>query len=285
MSDSIYKVTLYMSPEQWNEMSQLNVETGKPSWKGLYHEIDKQDEYRKFLESFKIKPIEEEREETLKTVCPEISKIKKFDPQTTIWSHALIIGKRATGKTFLVHDLLKTKNIHNGLIINQNMCDYDTEFFQNAEKHEEFQIPILDKFLENQRKELKHRVREDTNKYIVLDDCIYTQMTQYLKNPSFRDLIMNTRHYNLTLIHTQSFAIFTPPEYRTNLDCVFIFRDENISNRKRLYELYGGIFTTFDIFSQYMSQLTIDSYDCMVIYNNIKTNNIYDSVFWYRASY
>ena len=78
------------------------------------------------------------------------------------------------------------------------------------------------------------------------------------------------------------YALDIPPKSRTKVDFVFILRDNCISNRKRLYEHYAGMFRTFDMFCQVMDQCTED-YECLVINNNAKSNKLTDQVFWYKA--
>ena len=78
------------------------------------------------------------------------------------------------------------------------------------------------------------------------------------------------------------YALGVPPNLRTNIDFVFILRENYVSNRKRLYEHYAGMFPTFEIFCQVMDQCTED-YNCLVINNNAKSNKLEDQVFWYKA--
>ena len=79
------------------------------------------------------------------------------------------------------------------------------------------------------------------------------------------------------------FALGIPPNLRTNIDYVFILRENIISNRKRIYDHYAGMFSTFDEFCQVMDACT-ENYECLVINNNAKSNKITDQVFWYKAS-
>ena len=55
-----------------------------------------------------------------------------------------------------------------------------------------------------------------------------------------------------------------------------------MSNRKRLYEHYAGMFPNFEMFCQVMDQCT-ENYECLVINNNSKSNKLSDQVFWYKA--
>ena len=61
-----------------------------------------------------------------------------------------------------------------------------------------------------------------------------------------------------------------------------ILRENIVSNRRRIYEHYAGMFPTFEIFQSIMDQCT-ENYECLVIHNNAKSNKIEDQVFWYKA--
>ena len=93
---------------------------------------------------------------------------------------------------------------------------------------------------------------------------------------------MNGRHYKLLFLLTMQYALGVPPNLRTNIDYVFILRENYVSNRKRLYEHYAGMFPTFEMFCQVMDQCT-ENYECLVINNNAKSNKLTDQVFWYKA--
>ena len=94
---------------------------------------------------------------------------------------------------------------------------------------------------------------------------------------------MNGRHFKILFILTMQYALGIPPNLRTNIDYVFILRENYQSNRKRLYEHYAGMFPTFEMFCQVMDQCT-ENYECLVINNNAKSNKLVDQVFWYKAN-
>jgi len=93
---------------------------------------------------------------------------------------------------------------------------------------------------------------------------------------------MNGRHYKILFMITMQYALGIPPNLRTNIDYVFILRENYVSNRKRLYEHYAGMFPNFEMFCQVMDQCT-ENYECLVINNNAKSNKLSDQVFWYKA--
>ena len=120
----------------------------------------------------------------------------------------------------------------------------------------------------------------DPRAVIILDDCLYDQ--SWTKDTNVRSLFMNGRHYKSMFIITMQYALGIPPNLRTNIDYVFILRENYVSNRKRLYEHYAGMFPTFDAFCQVMDQCT-ENFECLVINNNAKSNKLEDQVFWYKA--
>ena len=128
---------------------------------------------------------------------------------------------------------------------------------------------------------MKTNPNMDPRAFLILDDCLYD--SSWTKDVNMRYVFMNGRHYKLLFILTMQFALGIPPSFRTNIDYIFILRENYVSNRKRLYEHYAGMFPTFEMFSQVMDQCT-ENYECLVINNNSKSNRLQDQVFWYKAS-
>ena len=93
---------------------------------------------------------------------------------------------------------------------------------------------------------------------------------------------MNGRHFNLMFLITLQFSISIPPSFRSQIDYIFIAKETFISNRKRLYEHYAGMFPSFEIFCQVMNQCT-ENYECLVIDNTSKSSQLNDIVYWYKA--
>jgi hypothetical protein len=104
----------------------------------------------------------------------------------------------------------------------------------------------------------------------------------WLKDPNILELFFNGRHHHLSFILTMQYSVGIPPEMRSNFDYIFLLAEDTISNRKRLYEHYAGMFPTFDIFQQVFTDIT-ENYGIMVINNRVHSKNLTDKVFWYRA--
>ena len=155
--------------------------------------------------------------------------------------------------------------------------------------HNEYNTAIIENILKRQRTVLKQIKKEmetykkstiDPRAFVILDDCLYD--ATWTRDKMMRLLFMNGRHWKVMLIITMQYPLGIPPTLRTNIDYVFILRENYIANRKRIYENYAGMFPTFESFCQVMDQCT-ENYECLVINNNSKSNKLQDQVFWYKA--
>lgn len=205
----------------------------------------------------------------------------------------VIIGRRNTGKSFLIRDLLYYKRkIPVGTVVsateglNQFFCKMIPSMFIYDEFSEEAVARILERQLKLKKKIQKEEAqtnkksRIDPRTFLILDDCLFDD--KWTRTKTIREIFMNGRHYHLLFIVTMQHSMGIPPVLRTNVDYTFIFRDQYISNRKRLYEHYAGMFPTFDAFCLVMDQCT-ENYECLVINNNCASNKLEDQVFWYKA--
>ena len=213
--------------------------------------------------------------------------LKKFDMnQITHDKTVVLIGKRDTGKSFLCKDILyHHQNVPAGSVISGT--EAANEFYSNMVPpifiHEEYQPIIIENLLKRQKQllnEKKDGKQIDPRAFLILDDCLYDN--SWVKDTNVRSLFMNGRHYHILFILTMQYALGIPPNLRTNIDYVFILRENYVSNIKRLYEHYAGMFPTFEMFCQVMDQCT-ENYECVVINNNAKSNQLVDQVFWYKA--
>ena len=219
--------------------------------------------------------------------------LKKFDMSTMKSDKVVVfIGKRETGKSFLVKDLLYyQRDIPIGTVISatESANCYYGKIIPGLFIHDEYSPEIIKNVLKRQKlvikkmKEdfaIKKKSNIDPRAFLILDDCMYDN--SWTKDKNVRSLFMNGRHYKILFLITMQYSLGIPPNLRTNVDYVFILRENIIGNRKRLYEQYAGMFSSFEVFCQVMDQCT-ENYECIVIHNNAKSNKIEDQVFWYKA--
>ena len=225
--------------------------------------------------------------------------LKKFDmknisfkPNENKGPVVVLIGKRDTGKSFLVRDLLYyQQDIPIGTVISgtEEGNGFYAKMVPKLFVHHEYNSAIIENILKRQRTVLKQIKKEmetykrsniDPRAFVILDDCLYDNT--WSRDKLIRLLFMNGRHWKVMLVITMQYPLGIPPTLRTNIDYVFILRENYIANRKRIYENYAGMFPTFESFCQVMDQCT-ENYECLVINNNSKSNKLHDQVFWYKA--
>jgi len=225
--------------------------------------------------------------------------LKKFDMKSIQFKATenkgpvvVLIGKRDTGKSFLVRDLLYyQQEIPIGTVISgtEEGNGFYGKMVPRLFIHNEYNSAIIENILKRQRTVLNQVKKEiemykrssiDPRAFVILDDCLYDNT--WSRDKLMRLLFMNGRHWKVMLVITMQYPLGIPPTLRTNIDYVFILRENYIANRKRIYDNYAGMFPTFESFCQVMDQCT-ENYECLVINNNSKSNKLQDQVFWYKA--
>jgi hypothetical protein len=202
----------------------------------------------------------------------------------------VIIGKKDTGKSFLVRDLLfHTQDCYPiGTVISGT--EVANEFFQHMVPskliHDKYSPDIVKNVIKRQLSLKQARNKAgggssiDPRAFLILDDCLYDG--SWIKEESTRYVFMNGRHVDLSTMITMQYPLGITPNLRTNVDFIFILRETILGNRRRIYENYAGMFPTFDMFCQFMDQCT-ENHECLVICNGVQSNRLEDQVFWYKA--
>ncbi len=214
-------------------------------------------------------------------------KLKKFDI-SNIKDDSVIamLAKRNSGKSVLCKDLLyHHRNIPAGLIISptEKANSFYGDFVPDIFIHDEYDSIIISKLLQRQEiliHKQKINSKIDPRAFLILDDCLYDN--KWIKDSNMRSIFMNGRHYKLMFILTMQFALGIPPNLRSNIDYIFILRENILSNRKRLFDHYAGMFPTFEMFCKVLDNCT-QNYECLVIHNGAKSNKLEDQIFWYKA--
>jgi hypothetical protein len=144
--------------------------------------------------------------------------------------------------------------------------------------YNDFDKGVIDGVIDRQRRLSK--IDKAKNVFLVLDDCLYDK--KLLREKCMRALFMNGRHWKVYMLLTAQYMMDVPPDIRSQIDYVFVLRENILQNRKRLYDTFFGVFPSFDIFCQVMDKCT-ENYECIVLDNTSRSNKIEDMVFWYKA--
>jgi hypothetical protein len=214
--------------------------------------------------------------------------IKKFNVQTIVERCEIdsrkspmivLIGKKDTGKSFLVRDILaNTRNCFPvGTVISGT--EVANPFFQDMVPskliHDKYKPEIVMNAIKRQLAVKQSRNHDkkahggssnsDPRAFLILDDCLYDK--SWINEESTRYIFMNGRHIDMVTLITMQYPLGITPNLRT----------------KRIYDNYAGMFPTFEMFCQFMDQCT-ENYECLVIANGVQSNKLDDQVFWYKAS-
>ena len=215
-----------------------------------------------------------------------------FDPKENKGPVIVMIGRRDTGKSMLVRDLLYFhQDIPVGAVMSGTEAGngFYAELVPKLFIHHEYNSVIVENILRRQQVVLKQMKKEVTNynkttidprTFVILDDCLYDD--KWTRDKLMRILFMNGRHWKIMLIITMQYPLGIPPNLRTNVDYVFILRENVGSNRKRIFDNYASMFPTFEAFCSVLDSCT-ENYECLVIVNNSQSNILKDQIFWYKA--
>jgi len=219
--------------------------------------------------------------------------LKKFAmkqiPQDAV---CVFIGRRRTGKSTLVRDLLfHHQEMPLGTVISGT--EESNQFYKKLIPpifiHGDYSPVIIANFCKRQKMimaklqadmEQSGSTKVDPRSFLIMDDCLYDD--SWLHDRNIRYLFLNGRWLKVFFLITMQYPLGIQPALRTNVDFVFILREPYMTNRKRIFDNYGSAFPSFEFFCQTMDQCT-QNYECLVIDNTAQSNKLEDCIFWYRA--
>jgi len=227
--------------------------------------------------------------------------LKKFNPKCIPdGAVCTFIGKRKSGKSFTIRDILYHKrSIPIGQIVSgsEKVNPFFSDFFPSSFIADEYSDALLNKIFKRQEqiKEKSHQIKAqnkertkrglplqrdvDSRFLIVFDDCLHD--SKWARSKPVKHIFMNGRHFGIFFILAMQYVVGVPPNLRGNIDYVFIFRDSSIQNRKKIFENFGGVVGDFQLFSKLMDSL--DKYECLVLCNDADKVGFHEQVMYYKA--
>lgn len=224
--------------------------------------------------------------------------VRKFDPAKQLHpdSVVLLLGRRGSGKTILLKDLMETMKddlfAGLGMTPTQDSVEMFEEFLPRPLVFDDFDDSALERVLEAKRRLSRRNARrrkkqnahgiKDAKKYIalILDDCMAEKKN--LNKNVVRDVFMNGRHEDLFFVNLQQYVTDMSPALRTQVDFVFTFREPSLDNRMKLWRFFFGMFKDYNDFSDLMDGCT-ENHEVLVLANRVQSNDWRDCIFWYKA--
>ena len=116
---------------------------------------------------------------------------------------------------------------------------------------------------------------------LILDDCMYDKTI--CRQPFFRNLFYNGRHYFLSVFIICQYIIDVSPDLRAQIDYVIACREPIMSNKLKLHKMFSGVIGSFEDFCRILERCT-QIYECLCLDNTASSNHIQECVFWYKGA-
>lgn len=206
----------------------------------------------------------------------------------------VVLGKRGTGKSTLVSDILYHLKDYLPMVVTMSGSEEGNHFYRNymhpALIHGTYKPEIVDSMIKKQKEKLRQcdsygidpKTRHDLNVGFLLDDCGY-KGRKIMSSEDMAQIFQNGRHYKIATIISLQYMMGLPPDARTNIDYVFALRENIKSNQKRLYDNFFGIFPKFSQFQETFTECT-NNYECLVLDNTCHSNKITECVYWWKST-
>lgn len=209
--------------------------------------------------------------------------IKKYDPSTAPEHMVVVaIAKRRSGKSFLLRDWLYHHR-------NRYFAGIVMSGTEDGNRYYEREVGIPSKFIYNDFDEdalqrLVNRQRDMTNEgtaksvYVILDDLAFDR--KVWGKPIIRQLLMNGRHWKISVYISLQYFLEVSPAFRANIDIIVLLKDN--LHREKLYKTFFQMLPNYGTFNQIMDACTSD-YKALILDNSSHSTKISECLYWYKA--
>lgn len=221
--------------------------------------------------------------------------IERFVPELQMLSRRpdpiiYIVGPRGSGKTSVAKSLVYVmRKVNDAVVMSATEAGNRTwgENFPSSYIYEEFKPHVIESIVQN-KKLMCLRNKRDPARYkmtstlIIAEDLMFNA-SEFTNDKSIKFIAMNGRHYKIPMLVTVQYQMDLSRQMRSQVDYLFVMADNDMGNRKRLWENWFGIIPTFEAFNELMMKLT-ENFGCMVLDNTKKTSyRIEDCIYWFKA--
>ena len=210
--------------------------------------------------------------------------LRRWDPATMrTAAFVQIIGRRASGRTTLVRDLLRKRPFTHRLIL----CGTDAAAYREYEPfvYGAYETATLETALRAMTISGPAITAVERRPCLVLDDVTHEPFP-WSRDRALRAVVLERRFHSLTTLQVASSALALPPAIRAQTDLVFVFAEHAPGERQRLYSAYGGCFPDFATFCNVLDSVTAGPHEALVF----DMNAVYRAgfqwergLFWYKA--
>lgn len=216
-----------------------------------------------------------------------VMRLRRFNATTfKADSVALFVGKRRSGKTTAMIDLLTRIGgvFEFGFIFCNNASSLKSyrQIVPPSYAREDMDLELIDKLMRFQSKRIEKGICRPI--FIVLDDFAFDR--KIMRNSkTIKKLMCNGRHYQIFFMIGVQYCMQLGPEERGQIDYVFMMRDPCTSTIKKLYNNTPHPFDTYHDFKRCVSLVWSRPYN-MVVLDNCGTDFMDNApVFVWKADY
>lgn len=213
-------------------------------------------------------------------------KLKQFYPNSIPPEAVCVfVGPRGSGKSIAMTNVLfaKRKYFSAGIVMSatEDGNNYWSSYVNKNFVYTEFRPNELKDLYAAQRERVKTwKKKTPPNIFCVAEDVIYDRTLRTDK--TIRQIFFNGRHFNWFLMMSIQYAKSIPPDYRANINVLFVFGEDSHIERRKLYESFFGFIDTYQEFSDILNETT-QNYGVLVLDRNIKSNKADDKLFKWKA--
>lgn len=213
---------------------------------------------------------------------------KEYNPLEGANKNTLIIGGRASGKSWVCRDLILRKNIPTTIVISSSEREdlFYSKFMDKRFIYHEITEKLLNEIIIHQRQMLEKEKCEkyDARMLLVFDTPMF-YFNKVFKSVPFREIIFNGVYYKIEIIMTCQMRVHELDEIYGRIMLTY---DNNRLSIKKHYKHHGKMFPTLSDFDEAFQKITRTNnimhhdeinYNMMVLDT---TTNIED-VKWFKA--
>ena len=217
--------------------------------------------------------------------------IKPFDFDMKKNQSILIIGKNDNEKSQLIMDFVNRFNDdYTNILKNKTLFVTSDVNQQNLFSNVFPKSKIMSSYDEEEMYEYINDYIYDEescteyfeNRCIVIDESVINKKNMDSSH-SFIDLIFNGRHSKISLIYSTNTYSYISPEIKYNFDHIFIFEEEFIVEKKRIFNNYCQMFSNYKDFEETFDKITKDQF-CMVIKVINLNKGLNECIFKYKTN-
>jgi hypothetical protein len=206
--------------------------------------------------------------------------IDNFNLDNINSGNVAIIGMRATGKTFIIKEILLQKRACKiGRIFSrtEKLNTFYGSFVDSDYIEYNFNPYLIREIIDNQMKNNKKMV------IIVYDDCLSSK-GEWCLNNEIIEVITKAKELNILNIFAFQFALGIPDNLK-KFDQVIIMSEHMQSNRRRIFNHYinPSLFPNFETFEIFYKEIISDRMWRVMVVDNDKKNSLEDNVFSFNS--